>query len=160
MREWFESLTPRERQALVFGGVALGLLLFFSVAWWPLARNNAKLVDDVAEDSRQLAWMQSAALEVRTLGTSRAGEGVKDSRTLIARVTAELRRDNIVASQVRPEGEERLRLTLEGVPFTRLLQPLARLQSQYAVRVQEALVEPGGAQGVVDARLLLARSDS
>jgi type II secretory pathway component PulM len=58
---------------------------------------------------------------------------------------------------VRPEGENRLRVTLEGVSFTRMLQPLYRLQNEYAVRVREAVVEPGGEPGIVNARLLLER---
>ena len=157
MKEWLENLAPRERQALVAGGVAFGLLLFYLMVWWPLERNNARLADDVAEDSRQLAWMQGAALEAGTLASSRTPDAAKDTRTLIARVTAELRRDGIVASQIQPEGEDRLRLTLDGIPFTSLLAPLARLQSQYAIRVQEALVEPAGGQGVVNARLLVER---
>ena len=157
MREWLDNLSAREQQAVILGGVLLVLLLFYLTVWLPLARNNAQLVADVTEDSQQLAWMRSAALEVRALGASDGRESVKDSRTLIARVTSELRRDSIVASQVRPEGDDRLMLTLEGVPFTRLLQPLARLQSQYAIRVREAVVEPGSAPGVVNARVSLER---
>ena len=157
MREWLDNLSAREQQTLILGGVLLGLLLFYVMVWSPLLRSNAKLVADVAEDNQQLAWMRGAAVEVRTLGPADAAQNGPDSRTLIARVTVELRREDVVASQVRPEGENRLRVTLEGVSFTRMLQPLYRLQNEYAVRVREAVVEPGGEPGIVNARLLLER---
>jgi general secretion pathway protein M len=157
MREWLDNLSPREQQALILGGVVVGLLLFYAIVWSPLLRSNASLVAEVAEENRELEWMRGAAVEARTLGAVDSAPESPDSRTLIARVTAELRREGLVASQVRPEGENRLRLTLGGASFTRLMQTLSRLEGQYSVRVREAVVEPGGVPGIVNARLLLER---
>ena len=157
MRDWFEQRPAREQRILLAGTVLLALLLFYAIVWFPVARENRQLEQVLGDRAADLAWMRSAGLEVRSLDRASSNKARADSRTLIARVTAELRRDNIVAKQIRPEGEERLRLTLDGIAFTKLLGPLARLQSGFGIRVREAVVEAGSSSGVVNVRLLLQR---
>ena len=158
MKDWLEGLAPRDRRALLSAAVVLGLLLFWLLVWQPLGARHAELTDEVANGSADLDWMRSAVLEVRML-QSAGQQPAKDERTLIARVTAELGSDKLEASELRPEGENRLRLTLLGIPFSHLLQPLVRLQTGFGVQVREAVVERGSGSGIVDVRLLLQRGD-
>lgn len=157
MREWFEGLAERERMALVVGAVALGVVLFFLLVWQPVVDRNRDLAAELEERSRDLAWMATAVVQIKALEGSAKTSVVSDDRTLIARVTSELRTDKLEAGQIRPEGENRLRLTIEGVRFTALLPPLERLKNRYGIRVREAAVEPASSAGLVDARLVLER---
>ena len=158
MRERIDQLAPRERLVLLAGGVILILLLLYATVWQPLTRNHARLTGEVAEYGSELEWMRSAAREARVL-ESGSQEPVADSRSLIARVTTELRADQIRAARVQPEGNDRLRLGLERVAFTGLLAPLERMQSKYGIRVEEAAIEPvPDSPGLVNARMLLQRN--
>jgi len=157
MRDWFEGLAERERLALMLGAVALVLVLFFVAVWQPVADRNRSLAAELEERNHDLAWMASAAVQIKALEGNSETAQVDDGRTLIARVTSELRADKVEAGQIRPEGENRLRLTIEGVRFTALLPPLERLRNRYGVRVREAAVEPAATAGLVDARLVLER---
>lgn len=158
MRERIDQLAPRERLVLLAGGLVVILLLLYVMVWQPLSRNHARLTGEVAEYGSELEWMRSAAMEARLL-ESGSQEAVADSRSLIARVTAELRADQIRAERVQPEGDDRLRLGLERVAFTGLLAPLERMQAKYGIRVVEAAIEPvPDSPGLVNARMLLQRN--
>ena len=158
MRERIDQLAPRERLVLLAGVVIVILLVFYAVVWQPLSRNHARLAGEVAEYGSELEWMRSAAMEARLL-ESGSQETVADSRSLIARVTTELRADQISAARVQPEGDDRLRLGLERVAFTGLLAPLERMQAKYGIRVEEAAIEPvPDSPGLVNARMLLQRN--
>lgn len=158
MREWLENLSSSERKAVLAGAAVLAVLLLYLVLWRPLDQRNRTLALELEQSQKDLTWMSAAALEVKALENSATRQQVKDDRTLIARVTAELKDGGLEASQVRPEGEERLRLNLEAVPFSRLLQTLERLQNGFGIQVREALVEPSNTTGLVDCRLLLERA--
>jgi len=160
MREWLESLSAGERRAVAGGVAALVLLLMYLTVWQPMERRNAALAKETAQQRADLEWMLEAALDVKALESRARDEPVKDGRTLIARVSSELKADGMSAEQVRPDGENKLRLNLEGVAFSRLLQTLDRLQTRFGVRVREALIEPADTAGLVDCKLLLERGSA
>ena len=54
-----------------------------------------------------------------------------------------------------PIGEERLRVTLEGVSFDALTRWLATLEVRYGIAAEAFSVDRAGAPGLVDARLTL-----
>lgn len=157
MKDWFEGLSQRERLALALGALALAVMLFVILVWQPIVSKHGELADTLDRRTADLAWMTTAAAQIKALEGSASEAPVTDERTLIARVTTELKEAGLQADQIRPEGENRLRLTLEGVSFTAMLAPLERLRNRYGVRVREAAVESTDRTGVVDARLLLER---
>lgn len=159
MRDWLEQRSARERTMLFVGVVAVLMTLFYVGIWQPLVGNHARLSEDVTKDREELAWMRIAAVEAQKLNTR--SKPATDSRSLLARTTAELRKDKIATSRVQPEGDDRLRVRLDRVAFTRLLAVLDRLQSRFGVSVSESAIEPvSGSPGLVNVQLLLARDQS
>jgi len=157
MKEWFESLAQRERRMILAAAAFVLLFLIYVLLVSPLMTTNEALTQSVAENARDYEWMKSRAAEARSRVLAGPAKEEKDSRTLIARVTSELRTKSITPVQVRPEGETRLNLTLRDVNFVNLMDRLEHLQSSFNVRVAKASIEPGSEAGLVNAQLTLAR---
>lgn len=156
MKDWLALRSARERTMLLIGALLVLVTVFYLSIWQPLVGEHARLTEDVIKDREELAWMRIAAVEARKLTTRTTPSS--DSRSLLARTTAELRNDKIATSRVQPEGDDRLRVRLEQVAFTRLLTVLDRLQSRYGIAVSESAIEPvSGSPGLVNVQLLLAR---
>lgn len=157
MKEWFESLARRERRMIVAAVLFVLLFLIYLLIVSPLMTANETLSQSVAEKADDYEWMKSRATDARSRVLASTDGQKDDNRTLIARVTSELRTKNITPVQVRPEGETRLNVTLRDVNFTHLMDRLDHLQSNFAVHVAKASIEPGSETGLVNAQLTLAR---
>ena len=157
MKEWFESLARRERRMVVAAVLFVLLFLMYLLIVSPLMTANETLSQSVAEKADDYEWMKSRATDARSRVLASTDGQKDDNRTLIARVTSELRTKNITPVQVRPEGETRLNVTLRDVNFTHLMDRLDHLQSNFAVHVAKASIEPGSETGLVNAQLTLAR---
>ena len=157
MKEWFESLARRERRMIVAAVLFVLLSLIYLLIVSPLMTANETLSQSVAEKADDYEWMKSRATDARSRVLASTDGQKDDNRTLIARVTSELRTKNITPVQVRPEGETRLNVTLRDVNFTHLMDRLDHLQSNFAVHVAKASIEPGSETGLVNAQLTLAR---
>jgi len=157
MKEWFESLAQRERRMILAAAAFIILFLLYVLIVSPLMSTNETLSQSVEEQARDYEWMKSRAADARSRVLAGPVRQEKDSRTLIARVTSELRTKSITPVQVRPEGETRLNLTLRDVNFVNLMDRLEYLQSSFNVRVAKATIEPGSDTGLVNAQLTLAR---
>lgn len=157
MKSWFDSLAERERRMVIAAAAIIILSLLYMLVVSPLLKTNETLRQSVTEKASDYEWMTSRAAEARSSVLAGLASQKKDSRTLIARVTSELRTKNITPVQVRPQGETRLNLTLRDVNFINLMDRLEHLQSSFDIRVAKATIEPGGDAGLVNAQLTLAR---
>ncbi len=157
MKEWFASLAQRERRMVMAAAAFILLFLIYLLLVSPLMSTNEALSLSVEQKARDYEWMKSRAADARSRVLAGPARQQKDSRTLIARVTSELRTKSITPVQVRPEGERRLNLTLRDVNFVNLMDRLEHLQSSFDVRVAKASIEPGSDTGLVNAQLTLAR---
>lgn len=157
MKEWFASLAQRERRMVIAAAAFILLFLIYLLLVRPLMNTNEALIQSVEQKTRDYEWMKSRAADARSRVLAGPARQQKDSRTLIARVTSELRGKSITPVQVRPEGERRLNLTLRDVNFVNLMDRLEHLQSKFDVRVAKASIEPGSDTGLVNAQLTLAR---
>jgi general secretion pathway protein M len=157
MKAWLDSLAERERRMVIAAAAIVILSLLYMLIVSPLLNTNETLRASVAEKASDYEWMQSRAAEARSRVLAGPASQKKDSRTLIARVTSEMRTKNITPVQVRPQGETRLNLTLRDVNFINLMDRLEHLQSSFDIRVANATIEPGSDAGLVNAQLTLAR---
>lgn len=158
MKEWLANLAPRERRILVGGAVALVLLLFYLVVWQPLHTGVAQMRSSVAEQRDTLRWMREAAAEVKSLATSggQGGAGL-GGRSLLAVVDQSARSSNLgpALKRVEPEGQDSVRVRLEGASFDAMVGWLSGLARGSQVFATSLSIERADANGQVDARLTL-----
>lgn len=155
---WLQTLSPRDRAALLGGGAVLALVLFYVAAWEPLATRRAELAERVTQQRAQLAWMQAAAAEARTLlargGPQQAAGG--SLLSLIDRTAGEAGLGGAVR-RLAPEGDDGVRVWLGEAPYPALLRWLETLQRQ-GIALQTLQAERHETPGRVEARVLVGRA--
>ncbi len=157
MKTWFKQLSQREQLMVAGGAVVLLSLLFYIVVVAPLLHSKTQLLDQLETQKRSLDWMKSAASEATSLLAAGKSSHADDKRSLIARVTTELRKKQLTAVKSRPEGEKRLNLIFDEVNFVKLMERLQYLQTTYGISVFKATMEPSAKKGYGKVRVTLER---
>ncbi len=156
IRHFWEGLQPRERISLMLGAGAVLILLLWLLLVEPYRTSVQRLEQSVAARQADLQWMGAAAAELRQLrgsapSTSMAGQ------SLLSLADSTARRHGLgeVMNRVQPEGQESVRVWLEGAPFDDVMRWLGALNRQHGVVVSAVVVEPRPQPGLADVRVVL-----
>jgi general secretion pathway protein M len=158
LRDWFNTLKPRERLLVSAGGViVLALAVFLAlVPFYKLV--NAR-VARVEKKQADLAWMRSVAGEMQMLLANEPADGVQNEGSLVLlidRVARECGISKELTGQT-PEGDNGIRVRLEAAEFDKVLVCLGNLQQKYAVDIESANIDRASQPGKINASLILTR---
>ena len=156
MRDWFESLAPRERLIVSAGTGVVAVILFWSIVLAPLASGVGRMNTRIESKRASLSWMQTAAAEIRSAGDVSTAAGDPD-QSLVVVIDRTARQSGIGESLTRnqPVGEDGIRVRLEGAPFDVVTQWLGQLQAGHGLALESATFERGSANGTVTVSLML-----
>ena len=154
MKDWFETLQPRERVMIVLGGAIAVLILIWSFAWMPLRSANLNLDATLAEKYSLLA-------EVSRLQPSGApsGPAATSAESLVLIVDQTHRAHGLggTLSRNQPDGENGIRVAFQRVPFAQLVSWLGALRQGHGIVVVTANLDGTQQPGLLNATLVLRR---
>jgi general secretion pathway protein M len=153
VREWFDNLSERERNLVYAAGALVGIALVYLVLVLPFQTAGKRMASRVQQKSADLAWMQASAPQaMAAAGVAQAGGG----ESLVVLVDRTAREAGLGASlrDQSPDGNNGLRLQIEGASFDTLVTWLASLQQQHGVSIESATIG-AAAPGFVNAMLSL-----
>jgi general secretion pathway protein M len=160
VREWLAALAPRERTLVLVAAVVVGIGLLDLALWEPLARahmSREKNLVSARALASKLEALSSAAARAR--GT---GGGGAESRgmSLLAAVDQATKSGTLSKppTRMQPEGDNEVKVWLEGTGFESVVRWIAELESRYGISVQTVDIEKESVPGQVNARLSLVRS--
>ena len=157
MKAWWSALMPRERAVLVAALLVAFAFVYWLALWRPLGAASLRSSQRLEAAAEDLAWMQVAAAEARTLGEEPVLTGTRGDLSLPALAEQSARSAGLGGGfrRVEPIGEDRLRVTLEGVSFDALTGWMSLLERRYGISAEAFSVDRAGAPGLVDVRLTL-----
>lgn len=150
LSDWYAKLAPREQKTVLYGGIAAAALLLVG-GTRQLHVSSASAATRIEAKRADLAWMQSVAPRLQAMPAVRSDE----SLPLLVDRTA---RDAGLAqalSGADPAGNGGLRVRFEGASFDALVVWLSRIQQERGLVVDTASIEGTGAEGLVNASLVL-----
>ena len=153
VREWFDNLSERERNLVYAAGALVGVALVYLVLVLPFQASGKRMAARVQQKTADLAWMQASAPQaMAAVGVAQAGGG----ESLVVLVDRTAREAGLGASlrDQSPDGNNGLRLQIEGASFDTLVTWLAALQLQHGVSIESATIG-AAAPGLVNATLSL-----
>jgi general secretion pathway protein M len=153
LRQYLQTLTPRERWILVGGGAVIVLLLLAAVIL-PLQHRVSATEARVEQKRDDLVWLRSMAPQLSSLQIRRAPVSNESLVVLVDRTAREAGFGNSLAGS-QPSGDGGLNVRFEKLPFDTLVTWLSRLHEQYGVRVDSATVDAANEAGTVTATLVL-----
>lgn len=160
MREWLESLQPRERW-MVFGCAAfVALVVLYLAVLRPLYGGVNRAETRIQEKRQLLADIKSAAAQVRSGG--RAVRVIDTSQSLVVVVDQTTRKSGLagVLKRNQPNGENGIRVRFDDAPFDQVLSWLGNVQGDYGLSIVSASFDGGAQIGQVTANLVLERPAS
>jgi general secretion pathway protein M len=158
LKDWFYSLSTRERLMVGGGSVVVVLVAIFTVLG-PFYSSVQERGEKVAQKEGDLAWMRSIAGEMLALNASAPPIGTPSGESLVVlidRAARECGLSSALTGQT-PNGETGIRVRLESAEFDKLMVCLGSLQQVHAVNVESATIDRTEQPGLVNASLVLTR---
>ncbi len=157
---WFYNLPQRDQDALKYLSAAVVIVLIYLMIWLPVQNYTERAERAVERESETLAWIKQNEPAARELA-ARGGSGSTSNlagQSFLSAVGNSAKQFQIELRRFEPEGDRKMRVWLERVPFNQMLLWLDSLEKQFGVQVEQISVDRDDTPGVVTARLTLILS--
>jgi general secretion pathway protein M len=151
----WRSLQPRERIVLAGGGTLALVMLGYALLWVPLQRDLSHLRTAVPKEQAQLTRMRTQVHEIAVLRARAPAAGNSSNLLTTLERSAQEHKLRQYITRMEPDPVNGVRVSLDAVAFTALMQWLADLQKQSGVRADTATISAQADTGIVNARLVL-----
>ncbi len=157
---WFYNLPQRDQDALKYLSAAVAVVLIYLVIWLPVQNYADRAERAVERESETLAWIKQNEPVARELATRGAAGSTASlaGQSMLSAVGNSAKKFSIELRRFEPEGDSKMRVWLERVPFNQMLLWLDDLEKQFGVQVEQISVDRDDTPGVVTARLTLVLS--
>jgi len=136
MRDWFESLEPRERLFVGIGAIVVAIAVFWGLVWLPLDKGYRNAQDRVTTWEQSLAELRPLASQPQPVNGTQSQPSVNPTQSPVIIVDTTLRNRSLgqpKRSQPTPNG---IRVEFENVAFDDLVLWLGDLSNQFGMEVQ------------------------
>src|SRR5690606_5857245 len=147
------GLGDRDRDALKYLSVAVALILLYLLIWLPTQNFLKSARQDAERQSELVGWIkqnEQTARELAARSNTAAPTGL-EGQSLLSVVGSSARNFSIELRRFEPEGDNKMRVWLEKVPFIQVLLWLDDLQKRYGIQVEQISVDRDETPGIVTA---------
>ncbi len=145
--EAFGRLSRRDQIALLMLMVFLVGFMLYAFVWGPLNAGLEKAKKQYQAEQATLAWMQSQQASVIAARKNPNKPRVDANVSLLTLVNNEARRASLSLKRYEPEGNHKLRVWLEDVPFDTVILWINRLSVDKGLTVSSATVDAEQGRG-------------
>lgn len=150
MKNWFESLAPRERQLVLGAAIVLLIGIFLQLIWAPLNEAQHKAQLKVENQIELLTWVSQKTAEYQSL----KGQGKKTvTGSLSQIVSSAARSSQISLARMQPQGDS-LNVQIDEIEFNKLVRWMADLTQNKGLLIESLDVHAGEREGAVRVRRL------
>lgn len=158
---FWQNLSERDRKVLSYGGIAVGIMLFWAFAWQPLVDARKDLATRVAAAENDYAWMLGAAERLKQLApTGNANTFDRAGKSMLALADQAANEATLANSiqRMEPASNARVNVWLERADFDQVAIWLEQMEIRYGIRVESFQFDRNAQTGLVDGRLTLLDS--
>ena len=160
LRNWFESLQPRERLMVVLTSIVVVITLFYVAVWEPLHKGLQQELEKRDNLQASLAWMQGAAQEVRALRAAGvSGQRRNDNAPVSLTIEKTAASSGIKSKlgKLESSGKNAARARLDNVDFNQMILWLNTVEQNYGIAASSVNIESTDKPGIVNARISFSR---
>lgn len=145
VREHWDKLQARERRMILLAAVAVFILLSDVLFISPYFDERKRLEQRIDVLHGELNWMQQASAQVKQLSRSKP-VARPSGQSILSLVDSTAKSHGLGQSvkRVQPDGQNTVRVWLEGVGFDAMLKWLSVLADQYGLAVTGLVVDRSG----------------
>lgn len=141
------------RQVLIYGGIAVAVMLLWALVWDPLTDARQTLRLQVAEHQSTALWLQQIRPQV--VGRNISNTGLPNNKSLLRLADETLRAAGMAAAieRIEPGNEDQVRIWLRDASFDQLAMWLIQIGNQYSVFAEQLSANRADDSGLVNVRL-------
>ncbi len=152
------NLSARERNALIIGGIILGVLLAYAALWKPFSNKVEKLEHSVQEQRALQQWINTASAEAQRLRATKNTNSTMQNtagQSLLSLVDQAAKQDRLgtALKRIEPEGATKVRVWIEQAPFDDVVLWMGNLKNAYGVQVTNVSIDRQDTSALVNARI-------
>ncbi len=160
MNSWLNSLSTRERILVVYGSVAVFLVLLWLLVLKPLYDNKIKLDKTIIQQKKTLANMQTQSIEIKQLQQQTTNQPKNTSsqnpQQLIER-SLQTWRLKTVLERMQSQGSG-VRLILKNANADRVMRFLHELETTHSLSISNMAIDSDNKEsGFADFRLTIKK---
>jgi len=158
MMKFWMQLKPRERNLVSIMGGVIVVLMLYVLLLEPFLGKAEELTEKIAQQKTQIESMKQTLADIkqleRTADNSTSNNRKGQSLLVIVDQTAKENKLGDSMKRVEPDGSTRVRVWLEMAIFDDVARWLSRLQTQYSLEIESAVLDKTDTTGRVNARLV------
>ncbi len=161
LRNWYDSLQPRERVMVLVTTLVVVVTLFYVAVWEPLHKELQQELEKRDNLQKSLAWMQGAAQEVRALRAAGVSGQRRDANTPVSLTIEKTAASAGIKSKLgklESSGKNAARARLDNVDFNQMMLWLNTVEQTYGIAASSVNIESAGKPGLVNARISFSRN--
>ena len=157
---WYNTLSPRERNLVFYGGIIAILILVWLLLIDPLYSNHKKYNKIIASQKSTLQTMQKQSVEVKKLQQQAVKPVTSSSGNPQQLVERSLQTWRLKPrlERMQSQGANGIRLTLKNANADRVVRFLSELESKYNLAISNLIMSNANKDtGYIDVRLTVKR---
>jgi len=164
MSSWLNSLSTRERALVIYGSIAVSLVLLWLLALKPLYDNKINLDKTIAQQKKTLSTMQKQSIQIKQLQQQATNKPKNTSnqnpQQLIER-SLQTWRLKTVLERMQSQGSSGVRLTLKNANADRVMRFLHELENTHSLSISNLAIDSDKKEsGFADFRLTIKKESS
>lgn len=163
MNNWLNSLSSRERALVVYGSIAVSLVLLWLLLIKPLYNSKIKLDKAIIQQKQTLATMQKQSLAIKQLQQQETGKpkniNSQNPQQLIER-SLQTWRLKTVLERMQSQGSG-VRLILKNANADRVMRFLHELENTHSLSIDNMAIDRDNKEaGFADFRLTIKKESA
>jgi len=160
MKNWYNTLAPRERMLVLYGSIVAFALLFWMLLVKPLYNNHNTLNKVISTQKKTLETMQKQSIQIKLLqqqGKKNVKKSSGNPQQLVERSLQTWRlKSNL--ERMQSQGSKGVRLSLKNANADRIMRFLFELEDKHALSISNLIINNKKKEkGYVDVRLTIKR---
>lgn len=160
MKNWYNSLAPRERTLVSYGSIVALLVLSWLLIAKPLSDNHTKLNKRIQQQHEDLKTIQAQSIQVKQLlqqDSNTVSISSKNPQQLIER-SLQTWRLKPSLERMQTQGSKGVRLTLKKANVDRAMRFLYELENKHGLSISNMTINSSNKElGFADIRLTIKR---
>jgi general secretion pathway protein M len=154
MKEWWISLTLRDKRIAILGGVVVIIASLYAVVLQPLMNANKTLREEVQQNKALLVWMQKANDQLQQLQKKPIHT---NNHSLLSRVQNELNKTPLMnqLKDLKQSEYGSVQLHFQTVSFDELMTWLINIEHEQKLVVSQIHIDSMETPGVVSGEMVL-----
>ena len=156
MKDWLNTLNPRERNLVTYGSIIATLLILGLFIVQPLLDNNKKLNKIISNKTTALKVMQKQSLQVKQLQqqATKPEQTNNQSPQQIIESALQTSRLKPALERMQSQGLNGVNLVLKNANADRTLRLIADLENKYSLTISNLTINTHKKEaGLIDVRL-------